>query len=165
MTSGLVRRARAEDAEGFVRAYEEAWDAALAPVVGKSLGELAPPFEVRVAQFREGVEAAPEHAQIWVAERNGVIEGVSVAVRESPDSVELRALYVVPSAWGSGVAAELMEAAITSVGSGAIEAVLWVGENNARARRFYEREGWIADAESRVSPLGPSEIQYRRLVS
>jgi hypothetical protein len=43
----------------------------------------------------------------------------------------------------------------------AVEAILWVGEANARARRFYEREGWSADGETRESPLGPRKLRYR----
>jgi GNAT superfamily N-acetyltransferase len=44
---------------------------------------------------------------------------------------------------------------------GGDEAVLWVAEANARARRFYEREGWTLDGETRTSPLGPPEVRYR----
>lgn len=156
----VVRRARPEDAEGFVRAYEVAWDAALAPIVGKSLGELAS-FEARIGQFRAGIAAASDRAQAWIAEDAGEILGVAVVVRQRPASVELRDLYVVPVAWGSGVAAKLMDAALGGVGSGAKEAALWVGEANARARRFYQREGWVADGTSRVSSLGPPEVRYR----
>jgi hypothetical protein len=42
------------------------------------------------------------------------------------------------------------------------QAVLWVAEANSRARRFYEREGWQADDETRPSPLGPRERRYSR---
>ena len=40
-------------------------------------------------------------------------------------------------------------------------ALLRVGEENARARRFYEREGWTQSTQTRTSVLGPSEVQYR----
>jgi GNAT superfamily N-acetyltransferase len=88
--------------------------------------------------------------------------GIAVSLRESPERVELRDLYVVPEAWGTRVAQALMEAAIESVRGDAGEAFLWVGERNVRARRFYEREGWAADGASRESPLGPMELRYRR---
>jgi GNAT superfamily N-acetyltransferase len=156
----VLRQADEADAEGFVRAYESSWDATLAPIVGKSLGELMP-FETRVENYLESLEAVSEHARVWVAERAGEIVGLAVAVRDSPQSVELRSLYVVPEAWGSGVSAKLMVAAIESVRGDATEAVLWVGEDNTRARRFYEREGWVLDEATRASPLGPGEVRYR----
>ena len=62
-----------------------------------------------------------------------------------------------------GVAGDLMREALEWMrGRGAEEAVLWVGEANGRARRFYAREGWTADGETRASPLGPLELRYRR---
>jgi GNAT superfamily N-acetyltransferase len=77
------------------------------------------------------------------------------------DTGELRDLYVVPQAWGTGVAGALHETALDWMRERAPEAILWVGEANARARRFYEREGWGADGETRESPLGPRELRYR----
>lgn len=160
----IVRKVRPEDADGFVEAHERAWDAALAPIAGKSLAALVP-FDRRRAMFLDGIEAAADRATAWVAEHDGDIVGIAVAIRESPESVELRDLYVVPEAWGSGVAVELMNRAIESVRLEAAEAFLWVAEANARARRFYEREGWVTDGESRESSLGPPEQRYRRFLA
>jgi len=50
------------------------------------------------------------------------------------------------------------------VRGGADAAFLWVGQANLRARRFYEREGWVEDGSSRVSPLGPIGLRYRRVL-
>jgi GNAT superfamily N-acetyltransferase len=156
MNQFSVRPGREEDAEGLVRAYEAAWDAALAPIAGKSLGDLAP-FDAQVERARASLAAPPDDAAAWVAERDGEIIGMATA-----GEAELRALYVVPSAWGSGVAQDLMRTALDWLRVRAVEeAVLWVGEANDRARRFYEREGWSADGETRVSALGPRELRYR----
>lgn len=164
MTDDLVlRRALAPDAEGFVRAYESAWNATASALVGRTLEELMP-FDARAEQYRAGIEEASDDAQAWVAERSGEIVGVAVCRREG-ETVELRALYVVPEAWGSGVAARLMDAALGAVRGDAREAFLWVVEENVRARRFYEREGWSADGETRPSALGPTELRYRLLLS
>ena len=152
----IVREAKPEDAEAFVRAHEVSWDASIGEIVGARLGELAP-FESRVENFRAGVKAAAEDADGWVAEDGGEIVGIATRVGN-----ELRDLYVIPSAWGTGVATELMATALEGVAG---EAVLWVGEDNARARRFYEREGWAADGEIRASALGPTELRYRRTLA
>lgn len=157
----VVRHARRDDAEGFVRAHESAWDSTIGEIVGHSLDELAP-YEARLERFRESIAGASERAQAWLAERSGQIVGIAVSVRDGEEAVELRDLYVVPEAWGTGVAQALTSAAIDGVRGEAREARLWVGEENARARRFYEREGWVADGTSRDSPLGPVELRYRR---
>lgn len=153
----VVREARPEDAEGFVRAHEASWDAV--GLVEQRLGELAS-FDERLKMFETGVEKVSDDARVWVAEHEGTIVGLAVCSRAA-ETVELRDLYVVPEAWGSGVATALHETALDWMRPRASDAILWVGEANARARRFYEREGWRPDGETRESPLGPRELRYR----
>jgi GNAT superfamily N-acetyltransferase len=153
-----VRPAALDDAEGFVRAYERSWDAALADLAGRRLEELSP-YDERLEAFHRTFEAElPEGAGAWVAVAGGEIVGV--ATRNGP---ELRALYVVPEAWGTGAAQALTEAVLAAVGAdGHEEAVLWVVDDNRRARRFYEREGWEPTGQTRTTELGPAESGYRR---
>ena len=155
MTDIAVRPARLEDGEAFTRAHEAAWDAALAPIAGSRLEELVP-FEERVKRFCDGLAKSGTDASVLVAERQGEIVGEAVRVGS-----ELRDLYVVPEAWGTGAARALMDEVLAEMRtSGATEATLWVVEANARARRFYEREGWEPTGETRATPLGPGELQY-----
>jgi GNAT superfamily N-acetyltransferase len=153
-----VRPAGLVDAEGFVRAYERSWDAALSDLAGRRLEELSP-YEERLAAFRRTLGSElPDGAGAWVAEAGDEIVGV--ATRTGP---ELRALYVVPEAWGTGAAQALTEVALAAVrADGHEEAVLWVVDENVRARRFYEREGWEPNGLTRTTGLGPAESGYRR---
>jgi RimJ/RimL family protein N-acetyltransferase len=44
------------------------------------------------------------------------------------------------------------------------DAVLWVLDDNPRARRFYEREGWTLDGERKEDEylgLRVAEVRYR----
>jgi GNAT superfamily N-acetyltransferase len=158
VTEVAVRPARLEDAEGFVRAYEASWDAAVAALAGRALDELSP-YEERLSAFRRTFGAElPAGAGAWVAEREGEIVGVAVRLEQ-----ELRSLYVVPDAWGTGAGRALIDTALAAIGGdGHTAATLWVVEANPRARRFYEREGWEPTGDTRETPLGPSELQYRR---
>jgi L-amino acid N-acyltransferase YncA len=55
----------------------------------------------------------------------------------------VHAVYVHPDARGAGASAALMQAAIESaLEKGARRVVLWVNDENKRARRFYERLGF-----------------------
>jgi GNAT superfamily N-acetyltransferase len=156
----VIRRAVADDAEDFTRAHEEAWDAGMKGVVDKKLGELMS-FEGRVASFRDGLAAAPPGARVWVAERRGRIVGHAI-VNVGEGIGELRDLYVVPEEWGSGAAGALHEQAVAGMRElGATVATLWVVEGNARARRFYEREGWRVEGETKPSLFGVTELRYR----
>jgi RimJ/RimL family protein N-acetyltransferase len=57
-----------------------------------------------------------------------------------------------------------MEAAVAWLGERWQEAILWVAEENPRARRFYERYGWKAET-TRVEEVVPGafvpEVLYR----
>jgi GNAT superfamily N-acetyltransferase len=50
-------------------------------------------------------------------------------------------------------------------GVGVTAASLWVLDGNARARRFYERDGWRFDGTRRTRAYGGApveEVRYRR---
>jgi GNAT superfamily N-acetyltransferase len=156
----IVRPAGVDDADGFVRAYEASWDAAMGPIVGRPLGELSP-YDERRESFRRAVGDLPPEAGLWVAERDGEIVGVAVRAGS-----ELRSLYVAPQAWGAGVAVPLIDAALDAIrADGHAEATLWVVDANARARRFYEREDWEPTGETKETAFGPVELRYRRQLS
>jgi GNAT superfamily N-acetyltransferase len=75
----------------------------------------------------------------------------------------LDGLYVVPERWGSGLADELHGRALELVRDlGSASCKLWVLEDNLRARRFYERRGWLENGETRVVefPPNPLDIGY-----
>ena len=77
------------------------------------------------------------------------------------DACWLHGLYVVPEAWGTGVAVALHDAALAALPDCA-EVKLWVLEENRRARRFYEKHGWRRNGETRVVeyPPNPLDVGY-----
>jgi ribosomal protein S18 acetylase RimI-like enzyme len=78
---------------------------------------------------------------------------------------ELYALYVHPAWWSTGTGRALMDQVLASVsGAGYRCITLWVLQDNARARCFYERAGFAPDGARRGLPDlgGVAEIRYRR---
>jgi GNAT superfamily N-acetyltransferase len=75
----------------------------------------------------------------------------------------LEGLYVVPDRWGTGLAGELHDRALEAARDlGSARCHLWVLEDNARARRFYERRGWRENGQTRVVeyPPNPLDVGY-----
>lgn len=75
-------------------------------------------------------------------------------------------IYTLPKVWGTGVGKALISAVLdTMTAAGYAEATLWVLEGNARARSFYERNGWhhdgavTADHSDAVPVI---KLRYRR---
>lgn len=78
---------------------------------------------------------------------------------------ELYALYVRPAWWSTGTGRALMDQVLARVSAAGYRCItLWVLEDNARARRFYERSGFAPDDDARhlLGDFGVTEIRYRR---
>jgi len=77
---------------------------------------------------------------------------------------QLTTLYVVDDAWGTGVGRALHDAALSRLAdAGYRRGVVWMLSTNARARRFYDRQGWTADGRLRVQQFGGTVVLDRRL--
>ena len=85
--------------------------------------------------------------------------------RDEDEIGELYAIYVEPDAWSTGVGRALMAVAEEQLAAKYDAALLWVLEDNPRARHFYERAGWAADgvrkAEERFG-VRAAEVRYRK---
>jgi ribosomal protein S18 acetylase RimI-like enzyme len=70
---------------------------------------------------------------------------LTLPVEPDAAAIELRQLYLLKGHHGSGIATELMEWALAEAGKrGAREIYLTVYVDNHRAKRFYERYGFVA---------------------
>ena len=144
-----VREARREDVEGMARAHT----ASAAVAYGRE-------DDLERRRLRWGHVLDEPGARPHLAEVDGAVVGVLGVGRD-----ELHALYVHPDWWGRGVGQALLERAHTLLAETCDEATLTVLVGNARARRFYERNGWRF-VERVVEPhFGgePTEVcKYRR---
>jgi GNAT superfamily N-acetyltransferase len=82
---------------------------------------------------------------------------------------ELWAFYLHPDAWGTGVADELIaHVEVRLMAEGFDSAVLWVLDDNPRARRFYERHGWaptgITASFDAYCDVAVPEVEYRKVL-
>jgi GNAT superfamily N-acetyltransferase len=158
-----IRRAAVGDAAAIAEVHVRTWQGAYAHIFGaEQLANMD--VVVRSERWRRWLE---QEELAFVAIEDGRIVGfVWVGPSREPDAQgELYAIYVLPDSWGSGAGAELMRAGVDAMRSaGYAEAVLWVLEDNPRARRFYEREGWSLDGGVKDdSHLGVpvTEVRYR----
>ncbi len=97
------------------------------------------------------------HATFIPAERH------SLRVATDPGLAHLGQLFVRPPYWGSGVAAALLARATSAAAARNYTAMrLFVPAGQARARRFYAREGFTAAAEPFDIGFGLPVLEYRR---
>jgi GNAT superfamily N-acetyltransferase len=104
--------------------------------------------------------------RLTVAVAGGELAGFTYLGPGEEDGVaELSAIHADPAFVGTGVGRALMLDALPALRRIGPRAVLWVLEGNSRARRFYERGGWVVDGETRVAPIGDEpvpQVRYSR---
>ena len=157
----MMRPARIDDAAGVAEclaaAGAAAWTflgdqvAAMEPQVGPwttRIGALEDPDDLLVAIDDDGVHG-------FVHVRSGVDEGVG----------EVDTLFSLPRVWGAGVGRRLLTLGLDRLRArGCDVAVLWTEERNDRARRIYERAGWVLDGACRdrvFVDVPIHELRYR----
>ncbi len=151
----ILRPGRREDAAEcsavHVRCWQQAY-AAMAPGVLALAPDARRPVWERVLA---------EGAATLLLDDAGRVAGF-VTVSDG----ELRALYLLAEHHGAGWGGRLHDAGLDRLRAlGTTEARLWVLEDNARARAFYERRGWEATGDRQDVPLVGAvlpEVRYRR---
>jgi GNAT superfamily N-acetyltransferase len=149
-----IREARPDEAQWLAAVQELASVAALGHIFPPET--YAYPREAVLARWTAA--AADQTARVLIALSEKTPVGAS-CVHEG----WLDGLYVVPERWGSGLADALHDRALELVRTlGSASCRLWVLEDNVRARRFYERRGWLENGETRVVeyPPNPLDVGY-----
>ncbi len=160
-----IRSAVASDADAIAAIHVEGWRWGYArQIPGRVLAGLD--ADERAARWRSVLDAGD--AAVFVAEDGARVVGFAACGRsrdDDPASGELYALYVSADAAGTGAGAALLRATVAELRARGFErALLWVLSSNARARRFYEREGWTPDGATKTEDLDGFplvEVRYR----
>jgi ribosomal protein S18 acetylase RimI-like enzyme len=160
-----VRAATSADALAIEQARIHGWRVAYRHVFPADELDALP---IDAKRWRRRLDEPPAGWSTFVVEDDaGDVVGFASTgpSRDEPGIGELYAIYVEPSAWGSGAGRALIERAQDQLTNEYAEATLWVLEENARARGFYERAGWRPDgarkAEARFG-VRAAEVRYRK---
>lgn len=165
-----IRPMEPRDAQAVARIHVRSWQVAYRGQLPDAFldGLSAEIDQRRVRWERLIAEAASRRWTQLVTDAGGSVTGFVTfgPSREEPSVGEVYAIYVAPEHWGRGHGRALFSAAAQGLlNAGYDEATLWVLETNARARRFYEIAGWIADSAVRTERQGEvdlREVRYRR---
>jgi GNAT superfamily N-acetyltransferase len=157
-----------DDAVAISDVRIRSWGAAYAHVF--ALDRLAGMDSRRAQQerhWRELIENPRWKSHMLIAERGREAIGFASIGRARDDvsAAEVYAIYVVPEAWRAGAGSALMQESLRRLrADGFAEAILWVLDDNPRARAFYEREGWTQTDVRREETFLETlvrEVQYR----
>ncbi|WP_432136101.1 MULTISPECIES: N-acetyltransferase family protein [unclassified Streptomyces] len=163
-----IRQARPVDASAVAGVYVRSWQAAFAGLVPQHYLDAMDPSRETSEWETRITEARWPSSGVLVAETEAGIVGLASfgPSQDIPVTAEVGTLYAMPQVWGTGIGKQLMLAALAALGQADYtQATLWVLEDNARARRFYEAAGWGADGtavEDSTGGASLSKLRYRR---
>jgi GNAT superfamily N-acetyltransferase len=165
--SWTLRRCGLEDADAIARLMHDSFRGYL---TFATPGWEPPAVEDEAGWMRERLG----HPDVWcqVAEAEGELVAhvafmpatMAHAATDEPGLAHFWALFVRPSHWGTGLASELHRAAVREAAARGYSSMrLFAAAGQARARRFYEREGWAAAGEPvHDDDSGLPVVEYRR---
>jgi len=161
-----VRSATAADAHAIATVHVRTWQAAYdglipaealaaldvdarAAVWTRVLHSLTPPGALLVATTGDAAETGDAAGAGEVVGFASVGRYSPVGAAGDPESVDagqVYAIYVSPGQWSTGAGHALMRASVDHLAAhGFGDIRLWVLDTNDRARRFYERFGYVTD--------------------
>jgi len=147
----VIRTPGPDDAAALAALHLDCWDDAYSGLVPQRiLDERRAAFDERVERWRERL--AEEGTTLVAEDGTGMVGFVNAGPGRDNDvdvDLELRALYVRAAWWGTGLGHLLFERAV-----GDRAAYLWVLADNARAVRFYERQGFRLDGTREERDMG-----------
>jgi len=147
-----IRTLTSNDRDELIDVWHSGWHDAHANIVPKGVLRYRT-LECFWSWFRGSTD------QFHIAVDNGVLGFVST------QGSEIVKLYVDPTARGTGVASKLLSHGERELhNQGVTDAVLFCTAGNARAQRFYGREGWIL-SETRPDRLWiPDDVSEEFIV-
>jgi GNAT superfamily N-acetyltransferase len=167
-----LRPARLEDARQLAEVHVGSWQAAYRGIVPDSiLDDLS--VETWTERWQQRLSIENQTHTLVLTLQESVIGWTTVGPARDPDcspedTQEVYAIYLRAEYWGQGCGSQLYTATEDQMRqSGATDAVVWVLRDNSRARRFYERQGYLIDPiqperNHRLSELG--ELRYRKRI-
>lgn len=140
-----LRHAGTDDLEAIVDIFLDCWTISYAGLLPDGLVDAMTREQAR--QIWAATLARPEmEVLVAAAPGDSGVRGVVGFSLPEPEAGYVASLYVSPAAQGSGTGRLLLaEAEQRLRARGARRARLWVFEENAPSRSFYERQGWRPD--------------------
>jgi len=162
----VIRQAKAADARTLAVILNKSWRTAYQGMIPAAELRRHTTLWRRYRKMRQLFKEADPHIYLAMLDTRpcGLLMLGRSRDKDLADYGEIIAFYFLPEYWGQGWAGDLMDFALQTLrqqGYGHI--LLWVLKDNARARRFYEKQGFAVDGRARAERFSnqPLTLRYR----
>lgn len=164
--SFIIRQTSISEAYDVAKVHVLSWQSAYKGIIlDDYLNNMS--VETRAEKFKNNYDTVKDDSFVAVEDEKiiGVLAVHKCFDADVVDCGEVEAIYLLPEFWGSGYGKQLMDFAINALKErGYNDIYLWVLEENIRARRFYEKYGFVADGTSKEINIGKLLAEMRYLL-
>lgn len=162
-----IRPAVKNDLSALSQIQAESWKRAFSHLLSEdTLGKYTDPNRWE-ALLEQVLTSAPDH--FLIALKNGIPCASLFWSKENASShtAEIISLHSLPESWGHGIGRALLETAVSDISKQHCHTItLWVFAQNTRARKFYEKNGFVPAGKSRLSSYDDAvEVNYTMKIS
>ena len=116
----------------------------------------------KTRKYMNESEGNPYYCAVYDNKIIGNLVIIKSRDEDKTNTGEIVAFYLLEEFWGKGYGREMMDFAIEKLtNAGYDEIILWVLEENKRARRFYEKCGFVFDGTKKEIIIGKPLIEVR----
>jgi len=165
----IIRKVTEEDARAYVACHIACWQAAYRGIIPDSYLDAMPEdLDERTETFRRSLKD-PGVYKYYCVESEGEIVGRLIFCKsrdtDRPDVGEVGAIYLLPAFWDTGLGRRMMDFALENLRQmGFSTFIVWVLEENTRARRFYEKCGFVHDGKRKIIKVGKALVEIRYVI-
>lgn len=161
-----IRNAEKSEEEILAWVQTESWKAAFSGILPENELEKATCLTKVKEMYRKILEQGSVKIKV------GFIEGIPHCIagwrqshnQKGTQTAELICIHSMQAHWGQGFGSQMIKEILQNMkGEGYAEVMLWVFEENSRARRFYEKHGFHQNQARKVIH-GITEVMYNRML-
>lgn len=142
-----IRAAQQDDFARVADMHYAVWRRSWAGILtGPLLDILGPPQRWVAEIYPQNLSRCG--SAMWIAESGGRTVGVTIFGPDEAEheSIQIDALYIADDRQRHGIGGCLLDTVLSERPSG--DVILWCAEQNAKARRFYEKNSFCADGRT-----------------
>lgn len=168
--SNYIRYAKVEDASSLSRVYSNSFNKAFEGIIPESILQEKFTFErIQERMIKELKEDVVKNIIMFKDEEPiGMLSYTKAEDEDLGDScADIWRIYLEPECWNQKLGVELMNWVLKELKEKGYEkAILWVIEDNKRARKFYDNLGFKYDGTNRIIKQGKEikDLRYMKLL-
>lgn len=159
-----IRRAKPGDEAMLAYIQTESWKAGFRDILSADILQRCTQLDKATAMYQCLLEQNVGNGYLLEAEGtpHAIAWWDSTREKDMPGYAELICIHSLPDRWRQGYGSKLMDTVLHDIAAaGYSRVMLWVFEDNTRARRFYEANGF--HTYGKVKPgIEPTELCYEK---